>query len=71
MVAANSPMLTVPDQSADGSTSEIKHNKFSRKSIGSASPSKQSSTEGSPGHVPNGKNFLISGNYMIVLLEYI
>ena len=67
MVAANSPMLTVPDQSADGSTSgtsEIKHNKFSRKSIGSASPSKQLTSEGSSGHVPNGKSFLIkqSGN---------
>ena len=53
MVAANSPMLTVPDQSASGGGSDIKANKFSRKSIG-ASPTKQGSADG---HVPNGKNF--------------
>ena len=50
MVAANSPMLAVPDPSASGG--DIKQNKFSRKSIGS-SPTKQSSPEG---HVPNGKD---------------
>ena len=72
MVAANSPMLTVPDQSADGSTSEIKHNKYSRKSISSPSPSKSNSTEGSTGHVLNGKNFLIEqpGHYLNAILEY-
>ena len=51
VVAANSPTLTIPDQSANGS--DIKLNKFSRKSIG-ASPTKQNTTDG---HVPNGKNF--------------
>ena len=51
MVAANSPVLTVPDSPAGGS--DIKSNKFSRKSIGS-SPTKQNTTDG---HVLNGKNF--------------
>ena len=51
VVAANSPMMSATDQSADDSN--IKSNKFSRKSIGS--PMKQS-TEGKSGHVPNGKN---------------
>ena len=50
VVAANSPMLSVPDPLASGG--DIKQNKFSRKSIGS-SPTKQNSPEG---HVPNGKN---------------
>lgn len=53
MVAANSPMLRVPDQSPG--SSEIKYNKQSRKSISTLSPSKQDSPEGSSGHVLNGK----------------
>ena len=51
MVAANSPVLNIPDPSTSGG--DIKSNKFSRKSIG-ASPTKQNTTDG---HVPNGKNY--------------
>ena len=53
VVAANSPMLSVPDPLASGG--DIKQNKFSRKSIGS-SPTKQNSPEE---HVPNGKNSVL------------
>ena len=51
MVAPSSPMLTVPDSSPG---SDIKYNKFSRKSIGTTSPSKP--TKDSNSHALNGNN---------------
>ena len=66
MVAANSPVLNIPDHSTSGS--DIKPNKFSRKSIG-GSPIKQNTTDG---HVPNGKDYSNrTVSIAVVLLKYI